>query len=326
MFINYTGYYMKKVLMALLLILISLLAGIYSVIPTQPIVSTLLIIRSSAHSTYKYLAEGNNWIRWWPQNSTKSHPHSPYEINSFYFKEYTYQINQAFANAVEVLIRHKNSNIKTIITIVSLKNDSIKVEWQFNYVASQNPIKRIQQYQQAIEIKENMKVLLFSLKSFIEKNQNVYNINIRREKVKDTLLVATKITLVNYPTSSDISTLINRLRKYIVQEKAIETNYPMLHVTALDSSHFETMVAIPVNRALNGDSNISFKRMVPGKILVVEVKGGKYTIDQAFAQLQNYLSDYHLESPAIPFESLVTDRVDEPDSSKWITKIYFPIF
>jgi hypothetical protein len=28
---------------------------------------------------------------------------------------------------------------------------------------------------------------------------------------------------------------------------------------------------------------------------------------------------------AIPFQSLITDRVKEPDTAKWITKLYAPV-
>ena len=66
--------------------------------------------------------------------------------------------------------------------------------------------------------------------------------------------------------------------------------------------------------------------MVPGKILVAEVKGGAYTADEALRQLTMYMDDNHLVSPAIPFQSLVTERSKEPDTTKWITKIYFPVF
>jgi hypothetical protein len=41
--------------------------------------------------------------------------------------------------------------------------------------------------------------------------------------------------------------------------------------------------------------------------------------------VQKYKDDYQRVSPAIPFYSLITDRLKEPDSSKWITKIYFPV-
>ncbi len=99
----------------------------------------------------------------------------------------------------------------------------------------------------------------------------------------------------------------------------------MLHVTG-NSSGFKTMVAIPVNKIIAENNNILYKRMVPGKILVTEVTGGTYTTTQALKQLETYINDYQLKSPAIPFESLVTDRLKEADTLKWITRIYYPIF
>jgi len=317
---------MKKLLIGLSVIFILLLAGIYSFIPDQPVISKIVLLKSTPNTSYKYLSEEINWKKWWPNNSVHLNRNTRNENDSFYYKENKYQITQAFFNTIEVHILDKNSDIKSIITIVSLKKDSVKVEWQFSFVASHNPFKRLQQYLQVKDIKINMEAILRALKSFLEKKENVYGTNIRQEKVRDTLLVATKLVSVYYPTTSDIYGLINRLRIYINHHGARETNYPMLHVSILDSSHFETMVAIPVNIALPGDSIFLFKRMVPGKILVVDVKGGKLSIDKAFAQLQNYLIDYHLESPAIPFESLVIDRLNEPDTIKWITRIYFPIF
>ena len=62
-----------------------------------------------------------------------------------------------------------------------------------------------------------------------------------------------------------------------------------------------------------------------GNILVTEVKGGKAEINKAYKQIMNYMADHSRTPPAIPFESLVTDRRNEPDSNKWITRIYYPV-
>ncbi len=302
------------------------LACIYGFIPGEPVISKVVLVESSPNKIYKYLSEENNWARWWPRKTDSPSRTSGHENDSFKYDGYNYQLNQALFNAVEVHIRNKTSKIKTFVTIVSLKKDSVEVKWQFSFVASQNPVKRIQQHLQAKDLEENMEAILYALQSFLERKENVYGINIRQEKVKDTLLVATKLLKANYPSTLEINNLINNLRGYIIQQGASETNYPMVHVTTLDSSRFETMIAIPVNKALRDSGNFLFKRMVPGNILVTEVKGGRNTINKAFAQLENYLSDYRLETPAIPFESMVTDRFNEPDTTKWITRIYFPVY
>jgi hypothetical protein len=41
--------------------------------------------------------------------------------------------------------------------------------------------------------------------------------------------------------------------------------------------------------------------------------------------MKAYMKDFKLTSPAMPFELLVTNRANEPDTSKWVTKIYYPI-
>jgi hypothetical protein len=38
------------------------------------------------------------------------------------------------------------------------------------------------------------------------------------------------------------------------------------------------------------------------------------------------MQDYGKSVVAIPFQYLVTDRLAEKDSSKWVTKIYQPIY
>ena len=64
-----------------------------------------------------------------------------------------------------------------------------------------------------------------------------------------------------------------------------------------------------------------------GKILESDsIKGGKTVVDQSFKIFEQYFEDYKHTSPAIPFQLLVTDRLKEPDSLKWVTRFYYPIF
>jgi hypothetical protein len=65
--------------------------------------------------------------------------------------------------------------------------------------------------------------------------------------------------------------------------------------------------------------------MVLGDILVTEVRGGPHHIKKGLQQLEYYLNDYQRTSPAIPFESLITDRSIQPDTAQWVTRIYYPV-
>jgi hypothetical protein len=42
--------------------------------------------------------------------------------------------------------------------------------------------------------------------------------------------------------------------------------------------------------------------------------------------MENYARDHKKQSPAIPYQLLVTNRLTEADTTKWITQINYPVF
>ena len=107
----------------------------------------------------------------------------------------------------------------------------------------------------------------------------------------------------------------------------MEKNLPMLNVVKLDNLRYEAMAAIPVDKTLPKTNEFAPKFLLKGgNILEAQIEGGSYTIETSLKELENYRLDYKLNSPAIPYQLLVTDRTKEPDTTKWITKIYSPIY
>jgi len=100
----------------------------------------------------------------------------------------------------------------------------------------------------------------------------------------------------------------------------------MLNVFETGPESYEAMVAIPTKWDIPMEGNFKLKKMVLGNILVGEVKGGVKTITQQEKELAFYVTDHNKMSPAISFQSLVTNRLQEPDTSKWVTRLYYPVF
>jgi hypothetical protein len=178
----------------------------------------------------------------------------------------------------------------------------------------------------ARKLKDDMAFVLQRMQTFYSEPKNIYGFDIKRELVVDSFLIATSGKCKGYPSNQFIYSLIAKLRKYATENVAKESGYPMLNIGTTDSVNFDIKVAIPVDKLLPSAGDILQKRMLGrGKILVTEVKGGNAMAAKAFLQLQQYGDDYQRSSPAIPFYSLITDRTKETDTSKWITKIYFPV-
>lgn len=315
---------MKKWLVILLILIVLLVGCIYIFIPGKLSITKIALINCSINGTNRYLSDADKWKMWWPLYN--NNPIALRNADSFFInKNCAYQLTQKFYNSIEVSIKYgEEASIKSRINIIPLVADTVALQWNYNITSSLNPLKRIEQYNKAFKTKSNMGEVLGSLKLFLENKENVYGIHIDQIKVKDTLLVATRYSSNTYPTTNEIYNLIKGLKEYISKEGATETNYPMLHVMQ-DSGRFKTMVAFPINKLITTNDNFLLKRMVPGKILITQVKGGINTANQAIKLIEQYMDDYHLTSPAIPFQSLVTDRSKEVDTTKWVTKIYYPV-
>jgi hypothetical protein len=178
----------------------------------------------------------------------------------------------------------------------------------------------------ANKIKKGIPELLQSIKSYHSNTLNLYGYDIQKKSVVDSTLISTSKEIKGYPSTAVIYSLIDELKNYIQQQAANETGYPMLNIFTKDSITYLVKVAIPVDKKLPSSGNISYRWMLGGgNILITEVKGDNQEIQKAYTQIQQYISDYKRVAPAIPFESLVTDRRKQPDSSQWITKIYYPV-
>jgi len=311
---------MRKWLTIVIVLAGLLLISAYVFLPKKINSATSKKIGCNINSLNRFVIEGK-WSKWWPGSVLHD---SATNKNIYAFKGYKYIITGRKYNSVLIQITLPDLVIDATIFFLPLK-DSIQAEWKYSLETNSNPINKINLYRVTKNIDSNLREILESMKDFLESNLKVYGFNVDEMQVKDTILVSTKFSGKEHPTTPEIYKAIDSIKSYILAHNAIETNAPMLHIWQ-DSGIYKTTIAIPVNKKIPENNFFSIKRMVPGKILVAEVKGGDNTSTEGMRQLGLFVTDNGLSSPAIPFESLITDRMNEPDTSKWITKLYYPIF
>jgi hypothetical protein len=311
---------MRKLFLLIIVVLLILIASVYLFIPNFISISQSLPVNANRDGIYRSLQDEKNWDKWWPEKRNNKTGHL------FSYRGFYYSLDDRRVTSITVSISKNNTRAITNLDLVSINADSANIVWQGVLPTSYNLIKRFQKYMEAKRINNDMSRLLKNMQSFFSKPENIYGFTIRQEPVVDSILVSTFAMSKGYPSTAFIYNLLDQLKDYIKNQSAKETGYPMLNINTEDSINYLTRVAIPVDKELKSSGNISYKRMLGrGKILVAEVKGGPGLINNAFYQMKNYVNDYQRVAPAIPFLSLVTDRMNEPDTSKWITRIYYPV-
>jgi len=311
---------MKNWIKVLVIICILAIGSVYIFLPRKIIVSKSIIINCTRSGAERILSAGAKWERWWPSKESANND------SNFIYKNLSYHLEGKFYNGIQIVIQNNDTKMTSKLRAVSLPNSSCAVEWICEIDSSFNPIKKISAYRLGKKIQNDFTDILQRAKVFLEKQENVYGFPILETSTTDTTLISIKSVFMRKPSTTDIYNLIGTLKKYASKEGRVQTNYPMVNITAADSGKFQTMVAIPIDKRLPGTSEIRPKRMVPGKFLVSQIKGGESAIDNASKQMNLYMEDYSRTFVALPFHVLVTDRQAEPDTSKWVTQIYYPIF
>jgi effector-binding domain-containing protein len=310
---------LRKWLIGLTVFILLVLSGLYIFIPGNLNISVMTTINCTVSGATRCVSDQSKWGKWWPGTPSAK------QDSFFIYKSGMYQIHKKLLNGIVILIIDRDSKVSSTINAFQSNTDSSIIEWRCTLASGLNPIRRLLQYRHAVMLKKNMDTIFQNLCSFLEKKENIYGISISKSSVTDSLLVATKSIVPFYPSTKEVYDLIKFLQIYISKQGAGQTGSPMMNVTKLATGQFQLMVAVPTNKKLSSSQNISSIKLVNGNYLVAIVSGGLKTVDEALTQMQFYFQDYQKTAMAIPFESLVTDRIKEPDSTKWLTKIYAPV-
>lgn len=294
-------------------------------IPSKNVILKHVYVSANQNSVHRALSKSSLIKKWWPDTSAAISATDSRTI-IIAEKEDSFILNAHAFNVIEVLIRHDKKQASGFVTIHGIKRDTSLITWQAAIPENANPFVRLQHYLWANSLKIKMSAITGKLRTFMQKDENAYNLVIQNTKVTDTFLVSIRQSLPQPPTTENYYALIKKLKEYIDANGARETGYPMLNINREDGSNYEVMVATPVNKILPDKDPVFFKRMVPGNILMAEVRGGMHTINEGVQQLGYFVAEQGLKSPALPFQTLVTDRLAEKDTSKWITRLYYPIY
>jgi hypothetical protein len=301
------------------LLLVLLISAVYIFIPGELTISRVQLVKCNISGAFRSVSDEASWKKWWPGEGIDG---------------YFCQVSGSAYPEVSVSLRPEDGGISSrndqgIPGTISLLSvgvyDSTAILWNCRLNAGLDPVTRLLQYRRAIRIRNTMDTALSNLVPFLEKKENVYGMDVRNGMSKDSTLVVTQILTASYPSTADIYQSIHSIRDYVAGHGAKETDHPMLHVRRRKDGQYESMIAIPVDRELEANKAFVPERFMPWKILMGEVHGGVYTAERAMDQLEHYLGDYQKTAMAVSFQSLVTERDKETDTSRWITRVIVPI-
>lgn len=316
---------MKKLIAYLLILLVLFTLSIYVFIPEKLTVTSSAHIATTDIGTERFLSNEANWSNWWNKLDSSS-INKEKKPGVFSLNGYDFSIKNKFYKSLEIQISNTKRSTPSKLVIVALTIDTTGVEWSTQLDAGKNPISRLTTYLEAKDFKANLDAVLKNLKDFLSNTENVYGIKIQRDRLKDTLYVTTKSSFTKKPGISETYALIHQIQDFAKKNGANITGSPIFNISELGDNNFQLMAGVPVDKHIPETKDFNTKYMVKGSFMISEVVGGDSSIQRSSKALLLYFNDYRKTSMAMSFTMLVTDRSLQPDTSKWITRLYQPVY
>ncbi len=316
---------MKKWIVSLVLIVVLLCAATYLFIPSKISVVSASYIGASENSSARYLLDSAKWKQWWTFTDSAGNS-LPYQNGFFISNGDTFRLDKLLHMSADIIIKHSTDTTRSRVLLIAQSNDSCVLQWQCSLDAGANPITRFQQYRKAIALKKAIDKVISHFRVFAENPENVYGLKLTRSSINDTLFMSNKVIYNAIPTTPDIYRQVQQLQAYIEKNGGVQSGNPIYNTIKTDATHYQLMVAVPINKVMTGNDLFSFKRMIRGSFIVTDVKGGEQAIENASNSLDLFFSDYSKTSMAMNFRMLITNRLETPDSSQWVTRLYHPVY
>jgi len=312
---------MRTWIALLLVFLVLCFCAVYFLIPNTITVKKEARLEVNANAfTREFLHEGNGHL--FPANNTST----TVDGNGFVYNGNTFTPVEKKFTSLLYAVQKKNDSMLAELVVIPFRTDTVALSFVGVTHAGMNPFSRVEKLVWAKKVAADFESLMKRLQTHYGDTSTIYGFPIHKVLVTDTSLITTSTTLKTFPDNATVYTMVDKLKAFAQKNNAAQTGAPMLNVTVTADSNYLTRVALPLNKRLTSEGDIQHKWMMnQGNILVADVKGGPAQIKKAMAAVKIFVNDHGLATVAIPFESMVTDRRAEPDTSKWITKIYWPI-
>lgn len=165
---------------------------------------------------------------------------------------------------------------------------------------------------------------LGKLKEEVEKKYE-YTYPILEKNVDYGIIAAIRKNITMDKIKEELGMAYGQIIEFTYKNKLTMTGPPMAISFAFDSLHWDFEAAIPVDNEVKGTELIQVKPSYKGKAIYVVYKGPYEGSVQAYYDLEAYIKEHNLEQTGGPWEVYITDPAKEPDSTQWITEIYYPV-
>jgi effector-binding domain-containing protein len=330
----------KKVLIVIGAIIV-LLVLISFFLPSTVKVERSIFINTHAEIPFEQANNFHLWDAWMPWNKIDTTMKKSYEgpesgVGSVYHWESNHPdvgvgsmkiIRVVKDSMVEMVLAFKGENreAKSAFVFENLK-DSTKVTWYIIMQMGWNPVSKYFGLLMDAMMGDDFEQGLKDMKAVCETKPCCMKYKIEEVVAEPYYYLSIRDTCTHATISAKLGTYYGEIMAYMEKNGLKQTKPPISLNHSYENGVMDMETGIPVDKApKTKDKRIMYTQLKGGKALVADYYGPYDKIDAAHEALMHKVEEAGLKISGACWEEYITDPGVEKDSSKWHTKIYYPV-
>jgi effector-binding domain-containing protein len=335
-----------KIIKVILVVLVLLAAGITIaglLSPSLVHVERSITIKApyeTVHEQVNILKNWKNWSPWYKKDTAAKITYNETEAGAgagFTWESKNSQVGNGTMTIISsnddsicLAIQFGNRGPSTAKFVLTRSDSSTKVAWIMENDMGMNPVGRLVGLFMDKMIGPDFENGLANLKAYAEAIpvKPAYKFNIMEEEAEERVYIIKKdsISLDSIPDffARNLSLILEAVKKAKLEMTGAPSG--LYFKWDEDTRSTEMAAAIPVKGNLKTKVKGFDTYIVPaGKNLHIAYIGGYAGIGSAHMEMDAYMKEKNLLQGIPMIEEYVTDPGNEPDSTRWLTNIYYPV-
>jgi effector-binding domain-containing protein len=329
-----------KTIMFVLGAVIILLVIVSLFLPSKVKVERSIIINTHADVVFNQVNNFHNWDTWMPWNKIDTAMKKFYEgpesgVGAIYRWEsknknvgvgsmhFTKVVNDSL---VEMILAFKGEHREAHSGFVLQElNDSTKVNWYIMMDLGWNPVSRYFGLFMDKMMGPDFEKGLKDLKAVSETKPCCMKYKMEEMEVKPFTFLSIRDTCSPVTIGTKMGKCYGEIMAYMGKNGIKQTSPCIAVYHKYEGNVFDVEMGIPVDKAPKlKDKKIQFTEFKGCKALVAQYYGPYENIGDAHEMMMHRINEHGLKISGACWEEYVTDPATEKDSSKWLTKIFYP--
>jgi effector-binding domain-containing protein len=328
-----------KILGISILLLILVMGIVSFFLPSKIEIEKSIVIKALPEVVFEQVNDLHNWEKWSPWIETDTTIDIKYFGNEkgegagFEWKSENQHIGNGIITILAAVI---NDSIfceieffkkgKASATFYFNKVDiGTRVNWGIKMNLGINPLKRFMRSLIIKRISIDSERGLKNLKRNIESARIIDQALVETTQFSGIVFEGIRAKVKPQEARQKTSFFLSKLREYNKTNNLKVIGYPFSIYYCYTQDEVDFLTGIPTENTGKDTKTIKSGKIGPCKVASLDYYGPYSGIEKGYNVINKWIADNKKKVSGEPFEIYITNSENEKDSTKWLTKIFFPI-